>query len=1009
MKKILFSLVLTLLGVSVFSQGLDSIYIELFHTTTAAEAAADANLNEGDRTYRVFVDMADGYELQAVYGSAAHALILGTEPSKGQSSSYFYNEPNMGVTLAQNITSFGLTMLPNLLYDSWWTIAGFSSDQQGVPLVYDASGYINPAPALPSVLSVFDMALFGTTNGVGELNSNTALMYVEGGLTGVDDLNRVLIGQFTTDGELYGELNVQIRPVGSQDPENWVARDPITASGELTHSSLIFSTKATIAPTVDIADPVSPVVTGTAVTFTATVTDPDYLVAPSVEFFVDGVSIGTDASSPYSMPWVASPEGDFMVVAVVTDDDMLTDSDTTYISVRDPNNAPSVTINAPVDGAVVNVNEVTTISADVVDSDGTIDEVDFQINGVSHIVTSPVSGDTYEFNWTPGSLDQGPVEIIIVATDDDDATSSEEINITVIDPSGSDYRIISILEPCYSSDIFCVSIERYKNPAANIIGFDVEMKYEVGKVKPTGYVWIKEDLYPDNYHVSYTMKDFPADSLVRIAVHFNGLSPDTANFRGLGEVICVEFARTLNFNPADEVAFDVPLLDESYNTRVFRTNADAGTYATYVDTLFNGNLVFWADASPIAGGTGYHPTNITDCAETVAPVQPDAAGEFIWNIMDSYNIMISKDIDPSTSVISAINGYDGYRTAQVLVEDPTFTPNVYQIIAMDVTMDGQVSAGDLSQISQRAVRIIGEYKQAWNYNDQGISNGEPSYDWLFIEPELTMLDPSFRISTTWPEDDGIGYSKASVPSVDDCKLLDIDENGGCPIIAEATFTGLLLGDISGNWKDLSADGLLKNAQTASVSANFDVVGDKLYVSVSSQVKVTDLSASISLPNGLSLLSYVSNQSNVGIEANITDNQLEIVSWANADKFDTDGILLTLSFDNKISLNDIIVDWAQSADKDIDVTLTENATGVISENNNVIFKYYPNPANSILNVKVSENATVQLIDITGKVVVTKVVKANELMELNVEGYAAGIYTLNVQGNSFVKSQIVFINN
>ena len=231
MKNLLLIIGLSIICINSLSQNIDSVIVEIYHIATASEAAGDANLSEGDVTYRIFLDMAPNYELQAVYASASHSLIAGT-------TNHFYNEPNAGVSLAQDLMSFALNLLPNLYYDSWWTIGGFSSNRQGVLLSEDTSdgivdGYITSTVALPTVLSAFDMSLFGSSNGSGPFSSNTALMYVEGGITGPTSTNRVLIGQFTTSGNFSFELNVQIRKVGTLNPENYVAKNPISITGEI--------------------------------------------------------------------------------------------------------------------------------------------------------------------------------------------------------------------------------------------------------------------------------------------------------------------------------------------------------------------------------------------------------------------------------------------------------------------------------------------------------------------------------------------------------------------------------------------------------------------------------------------------------------------------------------------------------------------------------------------------------------------------------------------------------
>ena len=121
------------------------------------------------------------------------------------------------------------------------------------------------------------------------------------------------------------------------------------------------------------------------------------------------------------------------------------------------------------------------------------------------------------------------------------------------------------------------------------------------------------------------------------------------------------------------------------------------------------------------------------------------------------------------------------------------------MIAMDVNTDGVVSAGDLSQINQRAVLFIPEFQQDWNYNAQGVSNGQPSRDWLFVDVNTVSASPSYYISTNYPSNDGIGYSKNKFPQVDFCSPIPVSFiNGDCPVIGTESYIGVLLGDANGN-------------------------------------------------------------------------------------------------------------------------------------------------------------------------------------------------------------------
>lgn len=91
------------------------------------------------------------------------------------------------------------------------------------------------------------------------------------------------------------------------------------------------------APSVSISSPTTGAsfTDGETVTISVTASDSDGSVS-TVEFFVDGVSIGSDSSSPYSVSWTIG-EGTFSLTAVATDDET---AQTTSTSVSVTGEAP---------------------------------------------------------------------------------------------------------------------------------------------------------------------------------------------------------------------------------------------------------------------------------------------------------------------------------------------------------------------------------------------------------------------------------------------------------------------------------------------------------------------------------------------------------------------------------------------------------------------------------------------------------------------------------------------
>ena len=121
---------------------------------------------------------------------------------------------------------------------------------------------------------------------------------------------------------------------------------------------------------------------GSSNTVTAVVTDADGAIA-SVQFFANGVSLGTDSSSPYTASWVPTIAGSYAITAVVTDNlGAATTSSTNTVTVTG-GNAPTATVTAPTTGSSLAVNSSTTVTATATAATGTIASVQFLANSVA--------------------------------------------------------------------------------------------------------------------------------------------------------------------------------------------------------------------------------------------------------------------------------------------------------------------------------------------------------------------------------------------------------------------------------------------------------------------------------------------------------------------------------------------------------------------------------------------------------------------------------------------------
>ena len=247
------------------AQGLEGVVVEKYYVSNLEDSLnADLNgatspLKVGSVTYRVFADLADGYSFIQMFGNSEHDLKISTTTD-------FYNDPNNGTVFPQN-TSVVNTRKNTTLIDSWLAVGGAASGTMGVLKTEDTDGSIGNAhgvlenadasiglpingtgaqdglmpgtPVIPNSLGLGTATdIFDQTPG-NSFVSNGGAIAALGGVQGVTPSNMVLIGQFTTDGVLNFELNIQIGTPVAGGSETYVATNP--TAPELSIPSLIYT------------------------------------------------------------------------------------------------------------------------------------------------------------------------------------------------------------------------------------------------------------------------------------------------------------------------------------------------------------------------------------------------------------------------------------------------------------------------------------------------------------------------------------------------------------------------------------------------------------------------------------------------------------------------------------------------------------------------------------------------------------------------------------------------
>ena len=101
---------------------------------------------------------------------------------------------------------------------------------------------------------------------------------------------------------------------------------------------------------------------------------------------------------------------------------------------KDENKAPSCEITTPSDGEECTQGEVVTISVIAADSDGSIAEVQFFIDGENK---GSMSSSPYNYNWDTSGEIIGNHTLKAISIDNDGASISDELTIVIIEGEGS--------------------------------------------------------------------------------------------------------------------------------------------------------------------------------------------------------------------------------------------------------------------------------------------------------------------------------------------------------------------------------------------------------------------------------------------------------------------------------------------------------------------------------------------------------------------------------------------
>lgn len=591
---------------------------------------------------------------------------------------------------------------------------------------------------------------------------------------------------------------------------------------------------------------------------------------------------------------------------------------------------------------------------------------------------------------------------------------------------------------CCGEPKICIPFNAKCEVEDSIIGIDFCVNYDQNFLTPTGNVTLGDvvlDGSPDaDYAINYVMT--PGE--LHVSIFYLPSAPVSAMFQGAGEIACVEFTLSSSYQTGDTLGLGVCEVIEGFQTHVEFECADSGSFVLLDDDILEASLIYWNDdMRPLrydqANPADYLVTNISgtdDNCNVITPNAevPDIDGNFTYDINNGTSIEIHRDIQGNSTspapcpapVMSVINGMDAYWTSLVTTQNASFVPNAYQIIAMDVNMDGYVVANDVTYINQRTIGTICEYPQAWNYPNPTTN----SLDWRFIDRTTVENSPEYTVSNIYPADDNVGYSKYNVPDVPFCLEVAVDSNGTfCTTVGEEDYNGILLGDANGSW----------NGNTPTVVIK--LVNDEVFYDLS-QVTADD-NCVFSIPvyytstNNLMALDFImdydesrltlqnivpaSGVNNQMIEAhNNLGDQVLFTSYSSV----PGGINLSTpvyylqftSIDDEILPGDLgaITSYFNGENATSTITgtnITCSTLDVINVSEDSGVTISPNPFENELHFdfgdNFDQNVTITLYDLQGRKKIEHDCTSNEFVSLDTEELAAGAYIIYINEKSIGK--------
>ena len=469
-------------------------------------------------------------------------------------------------------------------------------------------------------------------------------------------------------------------------------------SAQATAVSTITVNSAT-APTVSITAPSTGSTVGVnlAQTITATAASSTGYIT-SVEFLVNGKPLSTDTVFPYTASWTPSGTGTYILTAVAKDNSgVITTSTPATITVA-ASAAPTVSLTNPGSGSSYTIGSSLTLTAAASDSDGTITQVSFYVNGalLSTDTTAPYTSSI----WTPAS--SGNYTLTAQATDNSgNVTTSTAVTVTIgsnaaptvsitSPASGLNYSLgnnVLIGAVASDTDGFIASVQFFAN--GQLIGAKTAAPYTFSWKPASAGTFALTAVATDNIGSSTTSTAVSVTVTSAIAPSVSLTNPASGASYGVGTSIPLNAAVTGGNGPTAQVEFFINgaslSIDSSAPYNTVWTPASAGTYSL---------IAVATDNAGVSGtSTAINVTVTSNGAPAVRLISPGT--NLVVGLGTTVNLSAAaSDADGSIASVRFLSN----GTALALVTSSpyrtTYTPSaagIYTIVAQATDNSGNVA------------------------------------------------------------------------------------------------------------------------------------------------------------------------------------------------------------------------------------------------------------------------------------------------------------------------------